>query len=417
LITSNSNRVVVTGLGTVNPVGNDVKTSWENLIAGKSGIGPITLFDASAHDTKFAGEVKNFDPANYINRKDVRRMDRFAHLAVAAAKEAMTSSGLKVDDSNNHNIGVIIGSGIGGLTTLYQEMKVEIQQGPKRVSPFLVPMMITDMAASQVSIQLGIKGPNLCVTSACSSGSDAIGVAYELIKRGETDAVVAGGSESIINPIGVAGFNSLRALSTRNDDPAGASRPFDATRDGFVIGEGAGILMLENFEHAKKRDANILAEICGYGASADAFHITEPAENGEGASRAMRLALKEAGITINDIDYIKAHGTSTPLNDKTETKAIKAVFGERAYKIPISSPKSMTGHLIGAAAAVEAVICVMVIQNGIIPPTINLHHPDPECDLDYVPNTARKATVNIALCTSFGFGGHNSVLVIKRVAA
>lgn len=417
MITSNSNRVVVTGLGTVNPVGNDVKTSWENLIAGKSGIGPITLFDASAHDTKFAGEVKNFDPANYINRKDVRRMDRFAHLAVAAAKEAMTSSGLKVDDSNNHNIGVIIGSGIGGLTTLYQEMKVEIQQGPKRVSPFLVPMMITDMAASQVSIQLGIKGPNLCVTSACSSGSDAIGVAYELIKRGETDAVVAGGSESIINPIGVAGFNSLRALSTRNDDPAGASRPFDATRDGFVIGEGAGILMLENFEHAKKRDANILAEICGYGASADAFHITEPAENGEGASRAMRLAIKEAGITINDIDYIKAHGTSTPLNDKTETKAIKAVFGERAYKIPISSPKSMTGHLIGAAAAVEAVICVMVIQNGIIPPTINLHHPDPECDLDYVPNTARKATVNIALCTSFGFGGHNSVLVIKRVAA
>jgi len=406
--------VVVTGLGTVNPVGNDVKTSWENLIAGKSGIGPITLFDASAFDTRFAGEVKNFDPANYINRKDARRMDRFAHFAVAAAKEAMTNSGLKVDETNNHDIGVIIGSGIGGLTTLYQEMKVEIEQGPKRVSPFLVPMMITDMAASQVSIQLGIKGPNLCVTSACSSGSDAIGVAYELIKRGEAEAIVAGGSESIINPIGVAGFNSLRALSTRNDDPAGASRPFDATRDGFVIGEGAGILMLENFEHAKKRDAHILAELCGYGASADAFHITEPAENGEGASRAMRLAMEEAKVTINDIDYIKAHGTSTPLNDKTETKAIKAVFGEQAYRIPISSPKSMTGHLIGAAAAVEALICVMVIQNGIIPPTINLHHPDPECDLDYVPNTARKATVDTALCTSFGFGGHNSVLVIKR---
>ena len=414
MITSNSNRVVVTGLGTVNPVGNDVKTSWENLIAGKSGIGPITLFDASAFDTRFAGEVKNFDPANYINRKDARRMDRFAHFAVAAAKEAMTNSGLKVDETNNHDIGVIIGSGIGGLTTLYQEMKVEIEQGPKRVSPFLVPMMITDMAASQVSIQLGIKGPNLCVTSACSSGSDAIGVAYELIKRGEAEAIVAGGSESIINPIGVAGFNSLRALSTRNDDPAGASRPFDATRDGFVIGEGAGILMLENFEHAKKRDAHILAELCGYGASADAFHITEPAENGEGASRAMRLAMEEAKVTINDIDYIKAHGTSTPLNDKTETKAIKAVFGEQAYRIPISSPKSMTGHLIGAAAAVEALICVMVIQNGIIPPTINLHHPDPECDLDYVPNTARKATVDTALCTSFGFGGHNSVLVIKR---
>lgn len=417
MITSNSNRVVVTGLGTVNPVGNDVKTSWENLIAGKSGIGPITLFDAAAFDTHFAGEVKNFDPANYMNRKDARRMDRFAHFAVAAAKEAMASSGFKVDESNNHDIGVIIGSGIGGLTTLYNEMKVELEQGPKRVSPFLVPMMITDMAASQVSIQLGIKGPNLCVTSACSSGSDAIGVAYELIKRGEAEAIVAGGSESIINPIGVAGFNSLRALSTRNDDPTGASRPFDATRDGFVIGEGAGILLLENFEHAKKRDANILAEITGYGASADAFHITEPAENGEGASRAMQLAMKEAKATINDIDYIKAHGTSTPLNDKTETKAIKTVFGERAYKIPISSPKSMTGHLIGAAAAVEALICVMVIQNGIIPPTINLHHPDPECDLDYVPNTARKATVNTALCTSFGFGGHNSVLVIKRFAA
>jgi 3-oxoacyl-[acyl-carrier-protein] synthase II len=414
LITDKNNRVVVTGLGTVNPVGLDVKSSWENLIAGKSGIGPITLFDASGHDTKIAGEVKGFDPVNYINRKDARRMDRFAHFAVAAAREAFTQSGLTVDTSNNDCIGVIIGSGIGGLTTLYQEMKVEIQQGPKRVSPFLVPMMITDMAASQVSIQLGLKGPNLCITSACSSGSDAIGVAYELIKRGEVQAVVAGGSEAIINPIGVAGFNSLRALSTRNDDPPGASRPFDATRDGFVIGEGAGILMLENLEHAKKRGAKILAEITGYGASADAFHITEPAESGEGASRAMQLAIQEAGITINDIDYIKAHGTSTPLNDKTETRAIKAVFGERAYKIPISSPKSMTGHLIGAAAAVEALICVMVIQNGIIPPTINLHHPDPECDLDYVPNVARKANINIALCTSFGFGGHNSVLVLKR---
>jgi 3-oxoacyl-[acyl-carrier-protein] synthase II len=416
LITNNCNRVVVTGLGTVNPVGNDVKTSWENLIAGKSGIGPITLFDAAAFDTHFAGEVKNFDPANYVNRKDARRMDRFAHFAVAASKEAMLSSGLKVDESNNHNIGVIIGSGIGGLSTLYQEAKVLIEQGPKRVSPFLVPMMITDMAASQVSIHLGIKGPNLCVTSACSSGSDAIGVAYELIKRGEADAIVAGGAESIINPVGISGFNSLRALSTRNDDPTGASRPFDATRDGFVIGEGAGILILENLEHARKRGANILAEIGGYGASADAFHITEPAENGEGAARAMRLAIDEAGITINDIDYIKAHGTSTPLNDKTETKAIKAVFGERAYKIPISSPKSMTGHLIGAAAALEALICVMVIRNGIIPPTINLNHPDPECDLDYVPNTARKVAVKTALCTSFGFGGHNSVLVIKSAS-
>lgn len=417
MITGSGRRVVVTGLGTINPAGNDVKTTWETLIAGKSGIGPITLFDASAHDTRFAGEVKNFDPVNYISRKDARRMDRFAHFAVAAANEAMQSSGIKIDESNKHNIGVIIGSGIGGLTTLYQEMKVEIEQGPKRVSPFLVPMMITDMAASQVSIHLGIKGPNLCVTSACSSGSDAIGVAYELIKRGEADAIVAGGSESIINPIGVAGFNSLRALSTRNEDPPGASRPFDATRDGFVIGEGAGILILESLEHAQKRDALILAELSGYGASADAFHITEPAENGEGACRAMQLAMKEAGLNVDQIDYIKAHGTSTPLNDKTETRAIKEVFGDRAFKIPISSPKSMIGHLIGAAAAVEALICVMVIQRGIIPPTINLKHPDPECDLDYVANTARKATVNTALCTSFGFGGHNSVLVLKRYAA
>jgi 3-oxoacyl-[acyl-carrier-protein] synthase II len=277
-------------------------------------------------------------------------------------------------------------------------------------------MMITDMAASQVSIQLGIKGPNLCITSACSSGSDAIGVAYELIKRSEAEAVLAGGAEAIINPIGVAAFNALRALSTRNDDPQGASRPFDAKRDGFVIGEGAAILMLENLEHARHRGAKILAEIIGYGASADAFHITEPAENGEGAARAIRLAIQEAGITVNDIDYIKAHGTSTPLNDKTETRVIKTVFGERAYKVPISSPKSMTGHLIGAAAALEALICIMVIQDGIIPPTINLHNPDPECDLDYVPNTARKAVVNTTLCTSFGFGGHNSVLVLKRAS-
>jgi 3-oxoacyl-[acyl-carrier-protein] synthase II len=417
LLTSNSHRVVVTGLGAVTPVGLNVKSTWENIVAGKSGIGPITLFDASQFDTKIAGEVKGFDPSATVNRKDARRMDRFAQFAVTAAKEALASSGLAVDASNNDSVGVIVGSGIGGLTTLYQESKVLIEQGPKRVSPFLVPMMITDMAASQVSIQLGLKGPNLCITSACSSGSDAIGVAYELVKRGEATAIVTGGAESIINPIGVSAFNALRALSTRNDSPETASRPFDATRDGFVIGEGAGILMLEDLEHAKARGAKILAEIIGYGASADAFHITEPAENGEGASRAMQVALKESGITINDVDYIKAHGTSTPLNDKTETKAIKTVFGERAYKVPISSPKSMIGHLIGAAAAVEALICVLAIQNGIIPPTINLHNPDPECDLDYVPNTARQKELTHVMCTSFGFGGHNSVLVLKRYIA
>ncbi len=413
-ISNPNNRVVVTGIGTLCPLGLDTSTTWEGITAGKSGIDRITLFDPEPLTTKFAGEVKGFEPTDYINRKDARRMDRFAQLAVAASRQATEHAGLKIDSSNQENIGIIIGSGIGGLTTLSEQVRVMLERGPDRVSPFLVPMMISDMAAAQVSIALGVKGPNLCVTSACSSGSDAIGAAYELIRKGDAEAMITGGSEAIINPIGIASFNALNALSTRNDAPQQASRPFDAERDGFVIGEGAGILILENLAHAQKRGANILAEILAYGASADAFHITQPIESGEGAARAMQTTLKKAGLDITEIDYINAHGTSTPLNDKMETTAIKTVFGDHAYHIPISSTKSMIGHLIGAAGAVEAAICIMSIQHGLIPPTINLTHPDPECDLDYVPNVARQAKVTTVMSNSFGFGGHNSVLVFRQ---
>lgn len=414
MINNLDNRVVVTGIGILCPLGLDTSATWEGLIAGKSGIDRITLFDPEPFDTKIAGEVKGFEPTNYINRKDARRMDRFAQLAVAASREAVEQADLKIDSSNQDSTGVVVGSGIGGLTTLSEQIKVLLEKGPDRVNPFLVPMMITDMAASQVSIALGLKGPNLCITSACSSGSDAIGAAYELIRRGDTQAMIAGGSESTINPIGVAAFNALNALSTRNNEPQLASRPFDAERDGFVIGEGAGTLVLENLTHAQKRGANILAEIVAYGASADAYHITQPIENGEGAARAMQVALNKAGLATTEVDYINAHGTSTPLNDKMETKAIKAVFGDHAYNIPISSTKSMIGHLIGGAGAIEAAICIMAIQHGLIPPTINLTHPDPECDLDYVPNVARRVEVTTALSNSFGFGGHNSVLIFRR---
>ena len=411
---NHANRVVVTGLGILCPLGLNTATTWDGLVAGKSGIDYITLFDTELLDTKFAGEVKGFKPTDYVNRKDARRMDRFAQLAVAASRQAVEQSGLEIDASNQDSIGVVIGSGIGGLTTLFEQIKVLLNKGPDRVTPFLVPMMITDMAAAQVSIALGLKGPNLCITSACSSGSDAIGAAYELIRRGDTQAMIAGGSEASINPIGVAAFNALNALSTRNDEPQLASCPFDAKRDGFVIGEGAGMLILENLTHAEERGANILAEVVAYGASADAYHITQPIENGVGAARAVRVALKKAGLTTTDVNYINAHGTSTQLNDRMETKAIKTVFGDHAYQIPISSTKSMIGHLIGGAAAVEAAISILVIQHGIIPPTINLTHPDPECDLDYVPNVARQVDVTTALSTSFGFGGHNSVLIFQR---
>jgi len=410
----NDNRVVVTGIGTLCPLGLDIDTTWEGLIAGKSGIDYITLCDTESLETKFAGEVKGFDPSDYINRKDARRMDRFTQLAVAASQQAVEHSGLQIDSTNQDSIAIVVGSGIGGLTTLFEQTKVLLEKGASRVSPFLVPMMISDMAAAQISIALGVKGLNLCTTSACSSSSDAIGVAYELIKRGDAQAAIAGGSESTINPIGIAGFNALRALSTRNDEPQLASRPFDTERDGFVMSEGACLLILESLAHAQKRGANILAEIIAYGASADAYHITQPDEDGAGAAKAMQLALDKAGLAPAEIDYINAHGTSTPLNDKTETIAIKTVFGDHAYRMLVSSTKSMTGHLIGAAGAIEAAVCIMAIQHRIIPPTINLTHPDPECDLDYVPNVARQAKVTTALTNSFGFGGHNSVLIFRE---
>ncbi len=409
-----SNRVVVTGMGVISPLGMDIATTWEGLIAGKSGVDYITHFDASSHDTKFAGEVKGFEPTDYIGRKEARRMDRFTQLAVVASTQAVEQAGLQIDPGNQDSIGVLIGSGIGGLITVSEAVKVLIEKGPDKISPFLVPMMIADMASAQVSILLGARGPNFCPTSACSSGSDAIGTACEIIKRGDAQAMLAGGSEAIISPIGIAGFNAVRALSTRNDAPQLASRPFDAERDGFAIGEGAAILVLEGLSYAQQRGAQILSEVIGYGASSDAVHITQPAKDGEGAARAMQMALRKSGLVPTEIDYINAHGTSTPLNDKIETMAIKTVFGDYAYKVPISSTKSMTGHLVGAAGAVEAAICIMTIQHGIIPPTINLTHPDPECDLDYVPNVARQVKVTTTLSNSFGFGGHNSVLVFRK---
>jgi len=407
-------RVVVTGMGILSPLGLDATTTWEGLIAGKSGIDYITLFDAEALETRFGGEVKGFEATEYMSRKDARHMDRFAQLAVAASHEAAAQSGIQIDSDSQNHIGIIIGSGIGGLITLFDQMKVLLEKGPDRVSPFLAPMMIADIAAAQVSISLGLKGPNLCTTTACSSGSDAIGVAYEIIKRGDAQAMLAGGSESIMTPIGFTAFNALRAISTRNSEPRLASRPFDAERDGFVISEGAGVLVLENLAQVRERGANILAEIVSYGASADAFHVTQPIETGEGAARAIQIALDKAGLNPSEIDYINAHGTSTQLNDRVETKAIKTVFGENAYSIPVSSTKSMMGHLMGGAGAVEAAICIMAIQNGIIPPTINLTNPDPECDLDYVPNVARRTTVNATLSNSFGFGGHNSTLIFQK---
>jgi len=407
-------RVVVTGIGAFTPLGLDMAKTWENLVAGKSGIDYITLFDATPHETKIAGEVKGFDPTNYINRKDARRMDRFAQLAVAAGYQAVEQSLLKIDASNQDDIGVFIGSGIGGLTTMFEQAKILVEKGPDRVSPFLAPMMISDIAAAQVSIALRVKGPNMCMTSACSSGSDAIGAAYEYIKHGDAQVMIAGGAEAIINPLGITAFNALKALSTRNDPPQKASRPFDRDRDGFIISEGAVVLILESLEHALRRGANIMAEIVGYGATADSYHVTQPLESGEGAAKAMQMALKRGGINPGEIDYINAHGTSTQLNDAMETKAIKTVFGDYAYKVPVSSTKSMTGHLIGCAGAIEPAICIMTILKGIIPPTINYDNPDPVCDLDYVPNIARPARVTTALTNSFGFGGHNSVLILRK---
>lgn len=407
-------RVVVTGIGMVSPLGLDVETTWKALLAGQSGVGPITAFDASQLDTKIAASVKDFDPAKYLDPKEARRADRFIQFACASAVQALQSSGLKIDDSNAADIGVLIGSGIGGIITLSQGFDTMFTKGPKKMSPFVVPMMITDMGSGFVSIITGAKGPNFCTTSACSSGADAIGTAYHFIQSGEVKAMLAGGAEAPICPISIAGFNAARALSENNADPKGASRPFDAKRDGFVMGEGSAILVLEDSEHAMDRGAKIIAEMVGYGATGDAYHITQPAEGGEGGARAMKKALAQAGLAPGQIDYINAHGTSTQINDKGETAAIKSVFGEAAYKIPISSTKSMTGHLLGAAGAVEAAVAVLTIQRGQLPPTINLQNPDPDCDLDYIPGTSRAKTVHAALSNSFGFGGHNSCLIYKE---
>lgn len=407
-------RVVVTGLGCVSPVGNNVKDTWEALLAGKSGAAPITAFDASAHKTKFAAEVKGFDGAALFGTREARKMDRFTQLATAATLEALDHSGLKIDESNRDRVGILIGTGIGGIITTIEQYENLKERGPERVSPFLIPMMISDSAAGNLAIRIGARGPNMSLATACASGTNGVGEAAEMIRRGAADVMVAGASEAAIHPLTMAGMNVMTALSTRNDDPQRASRPFDKDRDGFLMGEGSAVLILESLDHALARGANILCEFTGYGTSDDAHHISAPAENGAGAAISMSLALKDAGFDPTAIQYINAHGTSTQLNDKSETAAIKTVFGEQAYKLAVSSTKSMTGHLLGASGALEAMISTLTIMNQIVPPTINYETPDPNCDLDYVPNQPRKTNVNNVMSNSFGFGGHNATLVISR---
>ncbi|MFA5411422.1 MAG: beta-ketoacyl-ACP synthase II [Candidatus Omnitrophota bacterium] len=409
------NRVVVTGLGIISPVGNDVAAFWQAMKDGKSGVGKLTSFDAAQFDSQIAAEVKDFDPALYgLSTKDVKRIDKFGQYAVASAKEAIASSGLDLDKENRERIGVLIGSGIGSLYTIQVQHKIFLDKGPSRMSPFLIPMLIVNEASGQVAIIFGLKGPNSCVATACASGSHAIGDAFRILERGDADVMITGGTESCITATGVGGFCALKALSSRNNDPQKASRPFDAERDGFVIGEGCGLIVLETLEHAKKRNARIIAEITGYGMSCDAYHMTAPDPSGDGAARAIRIALKDAGLNPGDIDYINAHGTSTKLNDKIETIAIKNAFGAYAKKVMVSSTKSMTGHLLGAAGGVEFIVCCLAIKDGIVPPTINYEYPDPDCDLDYVPNTSRKAKVDVCMSNSLGFGGHNATLIVKK---
>jgi 3-oxoacyl-[acyl-carrier-protein] synthase II len=410
-----SRRVVVTGMGCISPVGNNVRETWDSILAGKSGAAMITQFDASRHKTRFAAEVKGFDAVGLFGPREARKMDRFTQFATKATLEALEESNLEIDESNRDRIGVLIGTGIGGISTLLDQTEVMRDRGPDRVSPFLIPMMISDSAAGMLAIRFGVRGPNMSLATACASGNNAIGEATEMIRRGAADAMIAGASEAALVPVAMAGMNVMTALSTRNDDPQGASRPFDKDRDGFLMGEGAGVLILESLEHAQARGAKILAEITGYGTTDDAHHISAPAENGAGAAMSMKLALKNANLDLMDIGYINAHGTSTPLNDKSETAAIKSVFGEQAYAVPISSTKSMTGHLLGASGAVEAVFCILAIREEILPPTINYHTPDPECDLDYVPNHARKVSPKNVMSNSFGFGGHNATLVFSRL--
>ncbi|MDK2822167.1 MAG: 3-oxoacyl-[acyl-carrier-protein] synthase [Clostridia bacterium] len=407
-------RVVVTGLGIISPVGTGIEKFWSNLLEGISGIGPITRFDAGEMSTKIAGEVKDFQVEKYIDKKEARRMDLFTQYAVSAAKMAIEDSGLDLEQVDLNRVGVILGSGIGGMETFEDQCRVLINKGPNRVSPFMVPMMIVNMAAGQISIHLGAKGPNITVVSACASGTNAVGDAFKLIQRGDADIVISGGTEASITPLTFAGFCSMKALSTRNDEPARASRPFDKDRDGFVMGEGSAILVLEDLEHAKRRNATIYAEVLGYGSTADAHHITAPAPEGEGAARAMTMAIKDAGLKPEQIDYINAHGTSTELNDKFETLAIKRVFGAASKNVLVSSTKSMTGHLLGAAGALELTATALAIKYGQIPPTINYENPDPECDLDYVPNVKREKDIQFALSNSLGFGGHNATVVLGK---
>jgi len=407
-------KVVVTGIGVISPIGNTKEEFWAGLLSARNGVGPLTCFDASKFTSQIAAQVKDFDPSAFIVPKKLRRMDRFVQFGVSAAKMAWDESGLDIEKEDAQRIGVLVGSGIGGLHTIEDQVKTYLEKGPSRLSPFLIPMLIVNMAPGEISIMLGIKGPNSCVATACASGTHAIGDAFKIIQRGQADIMVTGGTEGCITPVGFGGFCSAKALSTRNDDPAHASRPFDKDRDGFVMGEGAGILILEEVEHAKKRGASIYAEIAGYGMTGDAYHITAPSPDGAGAIKCMSDTLQDAGLNPQDVDYINAHGTSTQLNDKTETTAIKNVFGDHAYKLAVSSTKSMSGHLLGAAGGVEAAACCMTIKEGIIHPTTNYQTKDPECDLDYVPNEARKAQVRAALSNSLGFGGHNATIALRK---
>ncbi|MFS8831432.1 beta-ketoacyl-ACP synthase II [Synechococcus sp. R8-2] len=408
-------RVVITGLGAVTPIGNSPAEFWQSLLAGRSGIGPITHFDASRHDCRIAGEVKGFDPLDYLDRKDVKRTDRFVHLAMAATRQALEDADFRITDLNAEQVGVILGTGIGGIRVLEEQQTIYLQKGPDRCSPFMVPMMIANMAAGHLAIHFGAKGPNSCTVTACASGSNAIGDAFRLIQRGEVQAAITGGTEAAVTPLSMAGFSAMKALSTRNDTPEQACRPFDRDRDGFVMGEGAGILVLEELEHARARGAKIYAEIVGYGLTCDAHHMTNPAPGGEGAARAMRLALKDAGLQPGDVQHINAHATSTPVGDIAEVQAIKSVFGEHAPRLAISATKSMTGHLLGGAGGIATVATALAIHHGWVPPTLNLDNPDPECEgLDFVPHKGRQMAVEAALVNAFGFGGHNVTLALRR---
>jgi len=409
-----SRRVVVTGVGLVTPLATGVNKTWEALCAGRSGIAPITRFDTSDYGVTIAAEVKDFQADEYLDKKVSKHLDLFVQYAVAAAKMAIDDAGVAITEENAPRIGCITGCGLGGLPTIEKYHKVVLEKGPRRITPFFIPMVIPNMGAGQISIVFGLKGPNLSVTTACAAGTHAVGEAFRSVARGDSDLVVTGGSESVICPLAVGGFHSMKALSTRNDDPQGASRPFDRDRDGFIIAEGAGILVVEALEHARARGAEIYAEIVGYGLSGDGYHMAAPPEDGDGAVRCMRMALADAGMNPGEIDYINAHGTSTPLNDVVETRAIKRVFGDHARKLAISSTKSMTGHMLGGAGGIESVFTALTLKHGLIPPTINLHNPDPECDLDYVPHTAREIKIRAAMSNSFGFGGTNAVLVMKR---